>query len=139
MIKAIAFGFGAIFAWSIWNQASLPNGSNLLLAIGFVAAFLLAYWAGRAKRPLAVAVATATANAEATANAQQAVVVNVALGAREQAAAQFGSLDAVSWQQPATALDVIDAEAAEEFGIYEVIEQTREGDAQQVSAGNASP
>jgi len=136
MLKGLAFGFGAIFAWAIWNQASLPNGSNVLVASGFVLAVVLAYYGGRAKRPMAVATATANANAEATANAQQAVVVNVALGARDQARAQFGSLDGVSWQQPASALEMLDVDQVESEGIYEVMHehtQAREGEAKQAA------
>lgn len=114
MFRLFAFGFGAALAWALVRQVDLPNGSRWVLVGGFIAAFVLAYFAGRARRPSAVATATATATAVAAAKANQAVVVNVAVGARHQAAEQFGHLDAVEWQTDQVAIEALDVDAVED-------------------------
>lgn len=103
MLRAFVFGFGAVLAYGLWNQSQAVNGYGGLLAVGFIAALVLAYYAGRRRsRGSSVAVASATAISEATAvaDARQAVVVNVAVGAREVAQARYGGLDQVEWIGP---------------------------------------
>jgi hypothetical protein len=126
MIKALAFGLGAALAFALWKQSDLMNGQRTLLVAGYIVSLVLIYFAGRAKRPSAVATATAIATAEANATANQAVVVNVSLGAREHARAEFAGLDNVAWQGPATPLDMLDPDEVEQLGVIEASDADRQ-------------
>lgn len=134
MLKLLALGIGFGLVYGAWNQSRLPNGSIAPLVVLAVIGMVAAYLGGRARRGSAYASATAVAVADATAvaNSQQAVVLNVNMGAREVAATRYGGLDRVDWYDPDPLL-ALDAEIVEQDGIdvaRDVMERRTRGEQQ---------
>lgn len=131
MFKFLVFGLAAGFGYGAFRQYELQNGGIAAIGVLAVVAVILAFFAGRSRRPAAVATAIATANATAAAaaNAQQAVVVNfnVADGARVRAQEFYGGLDAVEWNGGAASLE-FDPETFEEIEpTYDALESQYQG------------
>lgn len=109
------------WAWAGWQNApAVVHADPLVFALAICASLVAAWWFGRRSgRAVAVAVATARAEAraaaasKATAHAQQAVVVNVDVGARQAAMRDLGGLEHAEWIGPAK--PVLEQDQLEQF------------------------
>lgn len=117
MKRIFAIAFGGVFGLCAWRMLpTMPHSQGAAAGLIVLVGLLAAYAAGKAAATpgltvsaqatatatsISTANATSTVKADTTSSSQQALVLNLNLGAREQASARFGGLDSASWMEPA--------------------------------------